>query len=168
MIGNLNEISLFTQAYFTMLTSIHESKNYQDSYQLYTRPAPRSPPAASRCWRTGPRCGGRTAGRAPAPYLQYQQWIISSMISTVYSIYRSFIYNIYSIYKPTPPPASSSIFSSMGWRMSGLARISCFSLSAAATILSLVMDTSIVLYSTVQLQCSTVHYRDHIVPGVRR
>ena len=29
MIGNLNEISLFTQAYFTMLTTIHESKNYQ-------------------------------------------------------------------------------------------------------------------------------------------
>ena len=28
MIGNLNEISLFTQAYFTMLTTIHESKNY--------------------------------------------------------------------------------------------------------------------------------------------
>ena len=34
MIGNLNEISLFTQAYFTMLTTIHESKNYQ-------RPTPR-------------------------------------------------------------------------------------------------------------------------------
>ena len=29
MIGNLNEISLFTQAYFTMLTTIHESKNYR-------------------------------------------------------------------------------------------------------------------------------------------
>ena len=80
------------------------------------------------------------------------------MISTVYSILSivSFIYNIYSIYKPPPPPASSSIFSSMGWRMSGLARISCFSLSAAATILSLVIDTLIVLYSKVQN--STVQY----------
>ena len=28
MIGNLIEISLFTLAYFTMLTTIHESKNY--------------------------------------------------------------------------------------------------------------------------------------------
>ena len=27
-VTNLNEISLFTQAYFTMLTTIHESKNY--------------------------------------------------------------------------------------------------------------------------------------------
>ena len=30
LIENLNEISLFTQAYFTMLTIIHTSKNYQD------------------------------------------------------------------------------------------------------------------------------------------
>ena len=28
LIGNLNKISLFTQANFTMLTIIHESKNY--------------------------------------------------------------------------------------------------------------------------------------------
>ena len=32
MIGNLIEISLFTLAYFTMLTTIHESKNYQYEY----------------------------------------------------------------------------------------------------------------------------------------
>ena len=31
MIGNLIEISLFTLAYFTMLTTIHESKNYLQS-----------------------------------------------------------------------------------------------------------------------------------------
>ena len=30
MIENLSEISLFTQAYFTMLTTIHESKNYRE------------------------------------------------------------------------------------------------------------------------------------------
>ena len=36
LIENLNEISLFTQANFTMLTIIHESKNYhQSTYSLY-------------------------------------------------------------------------------------------------------------------------------------
>ena len=42
MIGNLNENSLFTQAYFTMLTTIHESKNYPINERGIKRAALRS------------------------------------------------------------------------------------------------------------------------------
>ena len=50
LIENLNEISSFTQAYFTMLTIIHTSKNYL-MVTLVTCVCPASSCSAAPCWR---------------------------------------------------------------------------------------------------------------------